>query len=164
MTKELAIKSNAFQHDGSIPVKYTGWGDDISPELTITNISSSAKSIAIIMDDLSHPISLMFGRPYNHWLFWNIPVQDIIPENISHGEYVEELENAVQGIGYGKHRYRGPKPPKFLRGAHRYRYHVYILDCILELDPTSKKSELVDAMKSHILQEGYIDGLYQNGK
>ncbi len=36
---------------------------------------------------------------------------DTIPAEIPQGEQVVALNNAVQGMGYGKHRYRGPKPP-----------------------------------------------------
>lgn len=120
--EKIDITSSAFEHNGFMPDKYTGRGEDISPPFSLKNVSPNAKSIAIAMDDLDIP----FFNAYNHWLIWNIPVQDTIPENIPHGITVESLGGAVQGIGYGKHGYRGPKPPPFIKKAHRYQFHIYI--------------------------------------
>jgi len=59
----LEVTSNAFENDGDMPVKFTGRGEDISPQLKLGKIDSNAKSIAVIMDDLDHPIGV-----FNHWL------------------------------------------------------------------------------------------------
>jgi Raf kinase inhibitor-like YbhB/YbcL family protein len=158
LSETLKIESSAFEHNGFIPAKYTGRGEDISPELTITDISSDALSIAIIMDDIDHPLMGI----YNHWVIWNIPVQTVIPENIPHGALVDSLDGAIQGVGYGKHRYRGPKPPSFLKEAHRYQFHVFALDCILAIDKNSKKKDLLVSMKGHILQYGSLLGKFKN--
>jgi phosphatidylethanolamine-binding protein (PEBP) family uncharacterized protein len=72
------------------------------------------------------------------------------------------LDGAVQGIGYGKHRYRGPKPPFFSKAAHRYQFHVFVLDCMLEIDNNSKKKDLLESMKGHILQYGLLLGKFRN--
>jgi Raf kinase inhibitor-like YbhB/YbcL family protein len=154
----LMLKSGAFEHNGYIPEKYTGRGKDISPQINISGISSKARSIAIVMDDLDNPLI----KAFNHWIIWNIPVQEIIPENIKHGEIVETLGGAIQGIAYGRHKYKGPKPPRFIRNTHRYQFNVYILDCMVELDSNSKKGDLVKAMDGHIIQFGTITGLYKN--
>jgi Raf kinase inhibitor-like YbhB/YbcL family protein len=155
---KLILKSSAFEHNGYIPEKYTGRGEDISPQIDISGISSNAKSIAIIMNDLDNPII----KDFNHWIIWNIPVQKIIPENIQYGEIVEILGGAIQGIAYGKHKYKGPKPPRFSKNAHRYQFNVYALDCMLDLANNSKKRELLKAMDGHIIQCGSITGLYKN--
>lgn len=156
-TEKLIVTSDAFEPGGEIPVRYTGRGEDISPSLTLSALSEEAKSIAIIMDDLDHPIS-----GYNHWTLWNIPVLSTIPENIPHGPVVDSLEGAVQGVGYGRHQYRGPKPPKFMRGYHRYQFHVYVLDCKLALPSKARKKALLQSMEGHILQYGSITGKFRN--
>lgn len=153
--KEIEITSNAFADNGKIPVRHTGDGEDISPALSLSGISDEAESLAIIMDDIKHPLF----KVYNHWLIWNIPVSREIPENIPHGEKVESLGGAVQGIGYGRHKYRGPKPP--FGATHQYRYSVYVLDTRLELSPQSKKKDVMAAMDGHILQQGSITGSYK---
>lgn len=152
----LTIASTAFQDQGAIPLQYSARGKNISPSLSIDNISPCAKSIAVTMDDISHPL---FGV-YNHWLIWNIPILNIIPAGIPHGAILPELNGAVQGIGYGKHGYKGPKPP--LRSNHSYQFTVYTLDCLLELPSNARKKDLCKCMEGHILQSADLLGTFQN--
>lgn len=152
---EIIVTSNAFTNNGTIPVEYTGHGKDISPPLTLSELSERAKSISIIMDDIKHPLF----KIYNHWVIWNIPVMQEIPANIPHGKTIEEFRGAVQGIGYGRHKYRGPKPP--FGTTHNYQYTVYVLDSRIEISPTSKKVNLLRVMEDHILQQGHIIGSYK---
>jgi len=152
--KELIVTTPAFEHEGLIPMEYTGHGADISPELNLQNLAENAKSIAVIMDDLGHPIP-----EYNHWIIWNIPLTKTIPANIPQGEVVESLSGAIQGRGYGKHKYRGPKPP--FNWSHRYRFTVYTLDCVLDLPASSKKRDLLKAMDGHIIQHAALFGHYR---
>ena len=154
---KLEVESYSFQHNGIIPKKHTGFGEDISPQFHLKNICNEAVSIAIIMDDLDIP----FIKAYNHWIIFNIPKINLIPENITCGEIVPELGNAIQGIGYGKNRYRGPKQPVFVRNTHRYVFYVYVLDEFLKLTSTARKMDLLAAMEGHILQQGYIVGKYK---
>ena len=112
------------------------------------------------MDDLDIP----FIPAYNHWLIWNLPAMAVIPENIPCGAVVKELGNAVQGRGYGKNRYRGPKQPVFVRNTHRYVFRFYVLDCLLPLEGTAGKKELLKAMEGHVLQKGELCGKYKRGR
>jgi phosphatidylethanolamine-binding protein (PEBP) family uncharacterized protein len=84
---------------------------------------------------------------------------EIIPKNIPHGKAVEGLSGAVQGRGYGKHRYRGPRSP--FNWSHRYQFTVYVLDCVLDLPSASKKRDLLKAMNGHILQQAALVGHYR---
>ena len=152
--KKLNLSSPAFQEGGLIPLKHTGYGEDISPEFRLDGLQEGAVSLAIIMNDIDHPVPA-----FNHWVIWNLPVMTVIPENIPRGPQLESLGNAVQGRGYGKNRYRGPKPP--FHWSHRYRYHVYVLDCLLYLPSTAGKRDLLSAMEGHILQQGVLTGHYR---
>jgi len=153
--KELIVGTPAFEHGGLIPIENTGYGSDISPELNLENIDQQTISIAIIMDDLDHPIK----RGYNHWVIWNIPVVHTIPANIPHGGTVESLSGAIQGNAFGKHRYRGPKPP--FSWSHRYQFNVYTLDRLLDIPTASKKRDLLKAMEGHVLQHAVLIGHYR---
>ena len=155
MSNILTVTSPAFENEAVIPIQYTGRGEDISPELSLSAIDERAKSLAVIMDDMGHPIPA-----YNHWIIWNIPVMQTIPENIPYGAYVSELNGAIQGRGYGKNRYRGPKPP--FNWLHLYQFNVYVLDCLLDLSPRARKRDLISAMHGHILQEGALTGYFQS--
>ncbi len=156
--KKLKLTSKAFKEGTRIPVRYTGRGEDNSPELKLDNIHPAAKSIAIMLDDLDIPI---IGR-YNHWIIWNIPVCNTIPESISFGKRISEPFPAIQGIAYGKHRYRGPKPPRIIKSSHRYIFTAYVLDCMCELSPKTKKRQWLKAMENHILQQASLSGNFCN--
>jgi len=153
LVENIKITSKAFENGGTIPLKYTGKGEDISPDLQLSSISPTAKSIAVIMDDFDHPMGI-----FNHWVIWNIPVMKEIPEAIPPGAIVSSLNGAVQGIGYGKNRYKGPNPPF---GTHRYKYQIYVLDKLIDLGSDAGKEELLKKMKGHILQYGSITGMFR---
>jgi len=152
--ENLTVTSPAFENEGIIPNVHTGYGADLSPEIRLSRIDGLAKSIAVLMDDLDHPVP-----GYNHWAIWNIPVTQVIPAGIPHGRAVDILPGAVQGRGYGKHRYSGPKPP--FNWSHRYRFSVFVLDSMLELPAKSGKRGLIKAMSGHILQQGMLLGRYR---
>lgn len=151
--QELTISSPAFAEGGLIPLKHTGYGEDVSPELRLDGLQEDAVSMAVIMNDMDHPVPA-----YNHWVIWNLPAMSVIPEHIPPGTQIEALGKAVQGRGYGKNQYRGPKPP--FHWSHRYQYHVYVLECRLELPPAARKRDLLAAMKGHILQQAVLTGHY----
>ena len=134
-----------FKDNERIPIKYTGFGENVSPEFKIKNLSNKSKSLVIILEDLSHPI-----KNFTHWIAWNINPDSIIPENVGN------IEKINQGIAYGFHKYKGAKPP--LSKEHEYRYTIYSLDNILELSSNSMKKKLLKAMDGHILQKGTVTG------
>jgi phosphatidylethanolamine-binding protein (PEBP) family uncharacterized protein len=45
--------------------------------------------------------------------------------------------------------------------AHRYFFKIYALDTLLSLESGSTKSQLLAAMKGHILAEGQLMGKYK---
>lgn len=153
--KNLKITSPSFENNSWIPTKFSGYGEDLSPELIIEGIAKGAKSMAVILDDLEHPIF----PGYNHWLAWNLTPIDRIPQGLPKGAVIDTPIHAEQGLAYGKHCYRGPKPP--FNWNHRYRFTVYTLDTMLSISTDSNKSELLRAMEGHMLQKGELYGSYQ---
>lgn len=137
-----------FKDGDMIPIEYTGYGKNVSPEFKIRNLSTKAKSLVVILEDLSHPI-----KNFTHWIAWNIKAESIIPENVGN------MENVKQGIAYGFHKYAGAKPPKFQR--HNYRFTIYSLDDTLSLSPNIMKRKLLKAIEGHILQKGTITGSFK---
>ena len=155
--EKLTVTSSTFLNNEYMQKKHTGFGDDISPAFHLHSLSDKAVSVAIIMDDLD----IAFIKELNHWLIWNIPKTNFIPENIPYGSSVSSLENAIQGVAYGVNRYRGPKQPIFIRSTHRYKFKFYVLDCYLDLGCTARKKDLVAAMQGHIIQQASITGKYK---
>lgn len=143
-----------MENGGRIPIENTGRGQNISPEFVIKNLSPKAKTLAITLEDLTHPI-----KNFTHWVIWNIPAVDRIKKGIEAGKNVCTLGNAKQGIGYGLHRYAGPKPPKGKK--HTYRFTIYSLDCEISLSANARKKDFLRKAKNHILQKGSIVGEFE---
>ena len=152
---ELFISSPQFESEDWIPDCCAGYGDDKSPQLYIEGLPAETVSLAIVMDDLDHPIQPGF----NHWVAWNIPPINKIPGGLPKGAAIDEPIHIEQGVAYGKHCYRGPKPP--FNWNHRYRFTVYALNAKLSLSSDAKKDDLLGAMKNHILAKGMLFGKYQ---
>lgn len=153
--KKLTLTTPAFANEDWMPHRYCGYGEDISPELHIEGISEEAVSMVITLDDLGHPIH----PGYNHWVVWNIQPVGVVPEHLPKGAVIEEPFHIEQGLAYGKHCYRGPKPP--FNWNHRYQFTVYTLDTKLDISTDSDKAAVLSAMEGHILQTASMYGKYQ---
>lgn len=150
----LEFTCSGIENGGKFPLKHTGRGHDKSPEFIMTNLSPQAKTLAITLEDLSHPI-----KDFTHWLIWNIPAAKQVKSGIPAGSHVPELGGARQGIGYGFHRYAGPKPPK--GNTHTYRFTVYALDCEIQLSAHSLKKAFFKKAEGHILQKGSMTAKFE---
>ncbi|GFI46798.1 hypothetical protein IMSAGC019_02118 [Lachnospiraceae bacterium] len=150
----LEFQCIGMDNGSRFPIEYTGRGQDISPEFLIKNLSPNAKTLAVTLEDLSHPV-----KDFTHWIIWNIPAADKIEGNIPAGKVVPMLGNARQGIGYGLHRYAGPKPPK--EKKHIYRFTVYSLDCEINISANSTKRNFLKKAEMYIIQRGSISGEFE---
>ena len=146
----LKFHCTGIENGGRFPVRNTGRGQDMSPEFVLENLSPKARTIAITLEDLSHPI-----KNFTHWVIWNIPAMAKIPA----GKNVAELGNAIQGAAYGWRRYAGPKPPK--GKTHKYRFTIYALDCRLDLGVAATKRKVLKMAAGHIVQQGSICGYFE---
>lgn len=145
----LEFTCTGMENGGKFPMENTGRGQDRSPEFVLKNLLPNAKTVAITLEDLSHPM-----KNFTHWIIWNVPAASRIRSGIPAGSRVPGLGGACQGIGYGFHRYAGPKLP---RGkTHTYCFTVYVLDCEIELSVHSLKKAFLKKAKGHILQKGRL--------
>ncbi|MBC5738188.1 YbhB/YbcL family Raf kinase inhibitor-like protein [Lawsonibacter faecis] len=152
----LRLTSPDFEAGGWIPRRFTARGEDRSPSFRLEGIVPGAESLALMLEDASHPIFPDFP----HWVIWNLPVTEEIPGGIPAGERVAALDGAVQGAAYGRHRYKGPKPP--LRTIHNYRFTAFVLDAPCDLPPSAGKRELLAWMEGHLLQKAELMGEFQS--
>lgn len=151
----MELTTTSFPPGGEIPSRYTGDGDDISPELSWRDVPSGTQSFALIVHDPDAP------RPggFTHWIVYNIP-----PETNHIAEDVPDTER-VSGLGVqgkndaGKIGYMGPAPPS---GTHRYFFRLYALDILLDLNVRATNKQVSDAMNGHILAEAQLMGIYTN--
>lgn len=153
-TDALEFICTGIENGGTFPTENTGRGQDQSPEFIFKNLSPQAKTLAITLEDITHPI-----KDFTHWLIWNIPAANRVKSGITAGSRVPELGGARQGIGYGFHRYAGPKPPK--GKTHTYRFTVYALDSEIQLSVQSLKRAFLKKAESHILQKGSVTANFE---
>ncbi|MCI8361095.1 MAG: YbhB/YbcL family Raf kinase inhibitor-like protein [Clostridiales bacterium] len=144
----LLFECIGMKNGTAFPITNTGRGQDISPAFWIKNLSSDAKTLAVTLEDINHPLF----KNFTHWLIWNIPASQSIAEAIPGGRIVESLGKARQGLGYGWYRYAGPKPPKGRR--HLYRFTVYALDSAVDLKFPPTKNRFLRKAKGRIIQCG----------
>ena len=111
--------------------------------------------MVITLADLVHPIKPGF----NHWIAWNITPSRTIPAGIPKVSLIDTPIHIEQGIAYGKHCYRGPKPP--CNWNHEYLFTLFTLDCVLEADDKSRKEEILKKAEGHILQKAELRVRYQ---
>ena len=138
--------------NGKFHIDHTGRGADRSPELILENLAPEATALAVVLEDMSHPL-----KGFTHWVIWNLPASERVPGGIPAGKTLPD--GAVQGVAYGLHRYAGPKPPRGTQ--HTYRFTVYALDCILDLGSGARKKALLRRAEGHILQSGSISGVFE---
>ncbi len=156
--QQITIQSKAFGANQTIPKKYTGEGEDVSPPLSWSNLPDGTKELAMIVDDPDAPIA----EPWVHWVLYKIPANTTeLPEAVPPAEKVSQPAGALQGVNTADSiGYHGPMPPKG-HGVHHYHFKLYALDTPLDLKPGASKKQLLKAMSGHILAEGELVGIYQ---
>lgn len=143
----FTLNSFAFNNNTSIPLKYSGKGQNLSPPLAWQNPPSGTKSYALICDDPDAP-----GGSWTHWVLYNIPSS---VKNIAEGK---TPKGATLGKNsWGKTSYNGPNPPS---GTHHYYFTLYALDASLALPKGLTSGQLEQAMEGHILDKATLMGTF----
>jgi Raf kinase inhibitor-like YbhB/YbcL family protein len=150
---KMEIKSSAFKSGARIPAKYTCDGVDVSPPLEWRKLPAGTKNLALICDDPDAPTGT-----WVHWVVYDIPasaasLQEKLPPLKEVANGAKQGMNDFRAIGYG-----GPCPPF---GEHRYFFKLYALDGPTGLKPGATKTQLLAAMKGHILGEAELVGKYK---
>lgn len=70
----LSFECKGMKSGEKFPKANTGRGQDISPEFLIKNLSPCAKTLAITLEDIRHPLF----KNFTHWLIWNVPADEKI--------------------------------------------------------------------------------------
>jgi Raf kinase inhibitor-like YbhB/YbcL family protein len=148
----MKLASADFANGGTIPMRFTADGDNVSPALAWHGAPEEAKSFALIVEDPDAPSGL-----FTHWTIWDIaPTTTRLDEEIVDIPMVNKMkqgENDFSRIGWG-----GPSPP---RGhPHRYFFHLYALDEKLPLSPGATRDEVNRALAGHIIAEATMMARY----
>ena len=101
----FTLSSPAFRNGETIPAKYTGDGENISPPLAWTDPPPGTRSFALIIEDPDAPTGT-----FRHWGIYNIGAgRSALPEGIEHGAATEPMSRAINDFSHP--RYDGPAPP-----------------------------------------------------
>jgi Raf kinase inhibitor-like YbhB/YbcL family protein len=154
----MKVTSQAFDHHGAIPTKYTCEGSDVSPPLAWSGIPGNAKSLALIVDDPDAPDPKAPKRTWVHWVLYDLaPSVTGLPEHTtSPPAGGRDGTNDWNRAGYG-----GPCPPI---GRHRYFFKLYALDAELGDLKKPNKAQLEAAMRGHIVAQSELIGTYEKQK
>lgn len=137
-----------FEHNGNIPSVYTCDGEDLAPELTISEVPKSAKELVLIVDDPDAPMGT-----WVHWILYNIPIDTTKINNKNLPARVKQGMTDFGRIGWG-----GPCPPN---GTHRYFFKLYAIDKSLNLPEGATKMQVENEIKGHIIEKTELIGLYE---
>ena len=157
----IKLSSESFKNRTYLSGKhvYNGFGcngDNISPELSWTNIPQGTKSFAITAYDPDAPT----GSGWWHWLVFNIPVNIT---NIPEGVKDSDLPKAIiqSNTDYGTPGYGGPCPP-IGDGKHRYIFTIFALDTeTLPLNAKVTAATVGFYLNSHVIEKDSIKGYYK---
>lgn len=153
---ELSVRSRAFDRAESIPLRYSEYGDGISPDLQWTPVEN-ARSYAVIMEDPDAPSGV-----FVHWVAWNIPGSSTqLPEGIPKQLRPADPGGVLQGAtSRGTIGYFGPRPPTG-DPPHHYHFQVFALDTQPQLQPGATRDQLLNAISGHVIAKGELVGTFQ---
>lgn len=156
----ITLTSSAFAHETPIPFRFSAYGDNISPDLSWSNLPEGTQELALILDD---PVVDM-PQPFVHWVAYNIPVTaNGLTAALATDAIVAApgLEGMINGInGTNRSGYFGPRPPVDGK-VHKYHFRIYALDRKLNLPDGLNKSQLLEEISRHILATGTLIGDYE---
>jgi Raf kinase inhibitor-like YbhB/YbcL family protein len=142
----ITVTSTAFREGATIPAAYTCKGAGTSPPLAWSGLPSSARSVALVVDDPDAP-----NGTYTHWVLWDIPTGTT---SIAEGAVPP---GARQGTNSGGHRgWDGPCPPS---GTHHYRFTVYAEPKLPNLADGSPLTTTLPALRGHAVGQGRLTAL-----
>ena len=157
----ITVTSSVLKQGQPMPVDYTADGKNISPPIAWSSLPAGTKELALICEDPIAPTP----QPFVHWVVYKIPATaQGLPENMPADAATPmpaDLKGTIQGLsGFRRPMWRGPAPPK-PGVAHQYHFIVYALDAPLEVAEGLNKTQLLEAMKGHIIGQGEIVATYE---
>jgi Raf kinase inhibitor-like YbhB/YbcL family protein len=165
----MTLRSSAFADGEMIPKEFTCDGDEASPPLEWSGVPQTAQQLALICDDPDAPMGT-----FSHWVVFHlpagvkglkpaVPAEEAVPATslLWAGEATKgtpvQGKNDFRKVGYG-----GPCPPS---GTHRYVFRIFALDSEVGSGSASPtRSDVLEAIKGHILAEGRLTGKYARSK
>ena len=148
----MKLTSAAFEPGGSIPARYTGEAEDVSPALAWSDAPEGTKAFALICHDPDAPLVKPGTYGFVYWVLYGIPG--------SVTELAEGVGDFVQGVNdFGNAGYGGPMPPPG-HGTHHYFFWLLALDSDVDLAPGLTLWELLDRIEPNVIGMNRLVGTY----
>lgn len=163
----MILTTSAWPDGGHIPVRYTQAGEQVSPELTWTNVP--AGTVSFVVNMLDPDVSVQRGTETQpHWIVWNIPgAATGLGEGVKAGA---ELPDGSRQISASGPQYRGPGAPA-TGPLHHYTLEVYALDTKIDVPPSTAaqpvtaavetRASVMKGMQGHVLGKAVYVGLFR---
>jgi len=151
---DMQLTSTVFEKGGSIPLKHTCEGEDVSPALSWSGTPDGARAFAVICHDPDAPLVTPSGTyGFVHWVLYNIP------------ESTTGLEEGCADFtsgqnNFGKDGYGGPMPPNG-HGTHQYYFWILALNEVTDLEPGLTMWELLERIEPHLIGMNRLVGTYE---
>src|SRR4029450_3377030 len=125
----MTLSTPAWADGGTIPIKYTQAGDEVSPPLAWSNPPDGTMSFVLLVHDLDAVTGDGATDPV-HWLVWNIPASArALPEAVPQGPDLPDGSRQISRTGPN---YRGPAAPA-TGPLHHYVFELYALDATVDV-------------------------------
>jgi Raf kinase inhibitor-like YbhB/YbcL family protein len=145
----FTLTSDGFQPSGSVPVRFTCDGRDISPAIAWTGVPAGTKGLVLTVRDPD-------ARNFTHWIAYAIAPATT---RLAEGAGTANSTRLAQGTNdFGRVGYGGPCPPS---GTHRYVFTLYALDEPLGLSGAPNAAAVNAALgRVRILGEAQLTAIY----
>ena len=150
----LEVSSPAFDDGSRIPLRYTADGEGLSPPLQWSGVPVDAASLVLLVEDPDSPTP----RPMVQAIAWGLTSgrSQLLEGALSAPDGRMQVgRNSLFGNGYTP-----PDPPPG-HGPHRYAFEVFALDYDPPLGTAPGRSQVLAALKGHVLARGVLTGIYE---
>ena len=159
----ITVTSPTLKANEVVPIDHTADGKNLSPALMWSGAPANTKQFALVYDDPD----VVFGTPpqsFVHWVVYKIPgTAKGLPAELPMDAVLTaptDIAGTIQGLsGFKRTGYRGPAPPP--GKPHHYTWTVYALDAELPLEPGLTRTQLMEAIKGHIIGQGSLVAIYE---
>jgi Raf kinase inhibitor-like YbhB/YbcL family protein len=148
LPETITVTSSSFPAGGSIPVRFTCDGQEVSPQLGWSGVPAGTAELALVVDDPDAP-----GGTYVHWV---VATLDPGRRELAEGAVppgATELPNSA-----GEPAYAGPCPPG--GPAHHYRFTLYALPQRVDLAADAAPANTIAAIERAATARGRLTATY----
>lgn len=145
----FSLRSAAFADGEALDPSFTADEEDaVAPPLEWTAPPAGTEELVLVVEDPDAPTA----EPFCHWLVWGLAPQK--------GQLLEgETPPRVGKNSFGNSEWLLPDPPTG-HGAHDYVFQLFALDQALTLMPGASRSDVLGAMKGHVIAAAVLTATY----